>query len=306
MSTSNASPALWTLGIAALALSGFSLWSSMGRSDGPRNEDVQEVDAASQADSLAKIEESQGLMLARLESLQRRVQGLESRGRQQVQVSEAANTKKGAMDSALPEGPSKAAAPKAEHMDSKEFATLLQKMFRQGGGASEEEKATFWKLARTTTMIDDQIKDLRAQVQANPGDTEKRLELADAYVAKLLTVPNGPERGIYGVKAEAQWKNILKKDPSNWQSQVSLGFSHSQYPDFMNMTGEAIQDFEKAIKIQERLPNDKRYAVTYSQLGLLYRKQGKIDKALALLREGNRRYPKDKSILKLLDELRSR
>lgn len=306
MTTTNASPALWTLGIAALALSGFSLWSSMGRSDSAGTESVQEVETTPQAESLARIEESQGLMLARLESLQLRVKGLESQGRQQLQVSEAASTKAGALQDAGQTSPSKGAAEAAPKMDKKKFATLLQKMFRQGGGASEDEQALFWKLARTTTMIDDQIKDLRAQVRANPGDAEKRLELADAYVAKLLTVPDGPERGLYAVKAESQWKNILKTDPSNWQSQVSLGFSHSQYPDFMNKTGEAIQDFEKALKIQERLPNDKRYAVTYSQLGLLYRKQGKIDKALTLLREGNRRYPKDASIKKLLGELRSR
>ncbi len=303
------SPALWTLGIAALTLSGFSLWTHLnGSSSSSQTQGVTDEGTQNLAASLAKIEEGQTIMLARLESLRLRVQSLESTPRTQIRLSDATtpNRSKPRLDAA--DAKMLEATNPGPKMSPEEFSKLLKKMFRGGSadGATTDEQEMFWKLARTTTMIDDQIKDLRAAVRANPGSAEKRLALADAYVAKLLTVPDGPERGIFAIKAESQWKNILKKDPSNWQSQVSLGFSHSQYPDFMNKTGEAIEDFEKALKIQERMTRDKSHAVTYFQLALLYRKQAKTNKALAILREGNRRFPKDSSIRKMLDELQGR
>jgi Tetratricopeptide repeat len=305
MSTTSHSPALWTLGIAALTLSGFSLWSTLG---GPSNSstDTGVLDDSNTklTESLAKIEDGQTRMLARIETLKLRLDGLENNSRRtEVSLSNATGTaadKTAQPVSGSSEGGTATAAPA---MDKKEFAALLEKMFRTQGAASEDEQAAFWKLARTTTMIDDHIKDLRAAVKASPGDPTKKLALADAYVAKLMTVPDGPERGLYAVKAESQWKNILKMDPAHWEAQISLAFSHSQYPDFLNMTGEAVKDFEKVLTIQERVPQDKKHAVTYSQLAILYRKQGKKDKALTLLREGNRRFPKDASILKLLGEL---
>ena len=45
-------------------------------------------------------------------------------------------------------------------------------------------------------------------MEQNPRHEEARMGLADAYVAKLLTVPGGPERGIWGMKAEKQWQTI--------------------------------------------------------------------------------------------------
>lgn len=308
MSTASHSPALWTLGFAALALSGFSLWSSLADPAEPAKTmtNLQEENNNRVTAALTRIEGNQADLVAKVESLQARLEGLENSSRRtQVQLSNEISDKDEptgtATDAAV--GAIDNPAPK---MDKKTFAVLLEKMIHDAGTATPEEQATFWKLARTTTMIDDHIKDLLAAVEASPGDADKKLALADAYVAKLMTVPDGPERGTYAILAENQWKNILEKDPTHWQAQISLAFSHSQYPDFMNMTGKAVEDFEKVLAIQERQPQEKKFAVTYSQLALLYRKQGKSEKALTLLREGNRRFPKDGAILQQLKELQGK
>ena len=132
------------------------------------------------------------------------------------------------------------------------------------------------------------------------------MELADAYVAKLLTVPAGPERGIWGVKAEKQWQDVVKQDPDHWDAQYTLAFNYSMYPDFLNKTDDAIQGFERALAIQQRVQPKPQHAKTYVQLARMHKKKGNAKKAREVLELGQMRHPRDKQITAALAALQGK
>jgi len=188
------------------------------------------------------------------------------------------------------------------------FRALLGKVLSAASGktATPEEEQRFWELARTTGLVDDLIDGLEAEVEAGPRDVAALMNLADAYVAKLLTVPAGPERGLWGMKAEAQWRKVLAADPNHWGARFSLAYGHARYPDFMNMTGKAIRGFEQALEIQESRAPEPRFVTTYLELSRLYQKQGDPVKARAILRRGLGLHPNHEEMLAALRKLKAR
>ncbi len=196
----------------------------------------------------------------------------------------------------------------ASKMTRARFRGLLTKMMRSAldGTATLDEQAAFWKAARTGTVLGDLIGSLEDQIEQTPRDTDLRMELADSYVAKLLTVASGPERGVWGAKAETQWRANLEIDPNHWDSQYSLAFNHSMYPEFLNKTDESVRGFENALAIQRREPTvEPRHAKTYLGLARMYKRQGKIDKALDLMREASAMFPTDKAVGASLQSLQA-
>jgi len=162
--------------------------------------------------------------------------------------------------------------------------------------ASAEESARFWELARTSKLLPQLIDRLKEAVKADPDRVAARLQLARAYVAKLYTVPNGPERGVWAVQAEGQWREVLKRDDANWDARFSLAFSLSQWPAFFNKAPDAIREFESLMTQQEAGRLEPRQARVYAQLAQMYRGRGQTDKAAAALKRGLARHPDDAAL----------
>lgn len=198
-----------------------------------------------------------------------------------------------------------AVAPKPTAADRKaqaeEMDALLKKVFE--GTATDEEEQRFWELARTTGRLDEMIKTLEGKVAESPGDLDARMNLAQAYISKLLTLPSGPEQGLWSGKAVTQWKKVLEAEPEHWEARYSLAFNWSMWPDFLNKTPDAIAEFEKLREIQERGAATDQQADTYFQLSRLYLKQGKRDKAQEVLRTGIARHPTSAHLKKALDSM---
>jgi tetratricopeptide (TPR) repeat protein len=182
-----------------------------------------------------------------------------------------------------------------------EMKGLQEKVF--SGDATEAEQSRFWELARSAAVVDELMKTLEATVKERPDDVAARMELAEAYVSKLMTIPDGPEKGLWSNKAVAQWNEVLKKDADNWDARYSIAFTWSMWPDFLNKTPDAIKEFEKVREIQERRTPEPQHAETYFQLSRLYQKQGKADKAKQALKDGLMRHADDPELKKALDAL---
>ncbi len=181
----------------------------------------------------------------------------------------------------------------------KEFEDLQKKVF--SGEATAEEQARFWEMARKTDMADDLIAKFEASVEERPNDVDARMNLSQAYISKLLSIPQGPEQGIWGMKAAGQYEKVLEIDPQHWDARYSLAFNWSQWPDFLNKTPDALREFETLREVQEsQVPIDK-HAGTYLQLSLLYRKTGNNDKARAALKDGLDRHPNSDELRKAFD-----
>lgn len=182
-----------------------------------------------------------------------------------------------------------------------ELNALREKVFT--GKATDEEEQRFWELARTSGAVDELMKSLEGKVKESPDDIAARMQLANAYIEKLQTVPAGMEQGMWGNKASAQWKEVLKRDPEHWDAQFAVGYSWTWWPEQMNKTPDAIRELEKAREIQERGAASPRHAQVYFQLSRMYQRQGKADKAKEILRSGLARHPDDGELKKALDSL---
>jgi tetratricopeptide (TPR) repeat protein len=173
--------------------------------------------------------------------------------------------------------------------DLSEFERLRRKVF--SWGATPEESLRFWELARTSDMLPRLIEQMTTAVEADPDNIPARLQLAQAYIAKLYTVPNGPERGAWAMRADAEWRKVLELDDTNWEARFSIAYSLSQWPKQFNKAPEAIKEFETLVAQQETMRPEPRQAQVYLQLALMYREQGNAKKAEEILRRGLERHP---------------
>ncbi len=179
------------------------------------------------------------------------------------------------------------------------FDALREKIW--DGTATPQEEADFWELARTTGVLDDLVKELAGRVDEAPRDIERRMQLASAYTSKLLTVPDGPERGAWAMRAEGQWGAILEIDESHWQARFNRAFSWSQWPPFMSKAPAAIDEFETLRTQQESSAPEPHHARVYQSLAELYRGQGNVERATEILRAGVDRHPDSEALRKALD-----
>jgi len=173
--------------------------------------------------------------------------------------------------------------------DLSEFERLRRKVF--SWGATPEESLRFWELARTSDMLPRLIEQMKDAVAADPDNIPARLQLAQAYIAKIYTVPNGPERGAWAMRADAQWRKVLELDDKNWEARFDIAYGLSQWPKQFNKAPEAIKEYETLVAQQETMRPEPRQAQVYLQLALLYRDQGNAKKAAEILRRGLERHP---------------
>jgi cytochrome c-type biogenesis protein CcmH/NrfG len=185
----------------------------------------------------------------------------------------------------------------------REWEDLIEKVMG-GGDATPEEQQRFWALVRSEGFADALVKDLEAAVEADPKNIDARMELTSGYYTKLFTVPAGPEMGTWAAKAEVQLKEVLSLDANHWDARNSLATSYSRYPEFLNKTPDAIQEFETLRKQQEsNLAPTAEQSGVYLNLGMLYMRQNNKEKAREALESGVRRHPDDEDLRRTLETL---
>lgn len=180
-----------------------------------------------------------------------------------------------------------------------EFDELRRKVF--AGEATDEEQQRFWELAHTSGVLAEIISELAAKVEQVPADVSARMQLAQAYLARLLSVPDGPERGSWAMKAEQQWAAVLEIDKDHWEARYSRAISWSYWPEQFNKAPDAIREFETLRAQQQRMTPEPEQANVYVTLAMLYRRVGNADKARQALEEGLVRHPGHDGLRKALE-----
>lgn len=175
------------------------------------------------------------------------------------------------------------------------FQELMNKVWT--GAATPEEQLEFWQSIRESDEIDKYIKAKEDTTPLDSDDIDAQMNLANLYVAKIYSSPAGPEQGLWAAKAEQRWRAVLAVDPNHWEAQHSVAFSLSQYPDFLNMTGAAIAEYEKVVAIQENNDPQPQYANTYLELYRLYEKKGDRGNAVDVIKQGLEQFPDDPALL---------
>lgn len=164
----------------------------------------------------------------------------------------------------------------------------------------------FFGKAKELGFLDEALAEMEKYAAAHAQDADAQVDLATAYVVKLLTAPDGPERGTWSMKSINACEKALKIDPEHWGAQFVKGMNLSQWPDFMGKQPEAIRTFEKLVDQQERSPPEVGYAETYYHLGNLYRKTGNTAKALEVFKRGLTLFPDDKVLREQIEVIEKR
>ena len=176
-----------------------------------------------------------------------------------------------------------------------ELQMLLAKVW--SGTASPDEQLEFWTQVRESDEINRYIKNLEQKTPLESDDILAQMNLADLYVAKIYSSSAGPEMGLWAMKAEQRWRAVLEVNPNHWQAQNNVAFSLSQYPDFLNMTGASIKEYEKLVSIQENMDPEPQHADTYLALYRLYEKRGDRGNAADALKQGLEQFPSNKDLV---------
>jgi len=196
-----------------------------------------------------------------------------------------------------------AAKPPKDAAGDADFDALEKKVF--AGEATADEQAKFWAALREKPeILADLMKEAEKTVADSPRDKEARRRLANLYLAKLMTVPDGMEKGLWSNKMIGVEKQILEIDPNDWDARFSVATNYSFWPEQFNKRPDAIKEFEACLKVQEQSTPDPKFAQTYLQLRNLYLKDGRTDEAKKMLDEGLRRFPDDEELKKARDAMK--
>jgi tetratricopeptide (TPR) repeat protein len=207
--------------------------------------------------------------------------------------------------SARPEAAPRAAAAAAAPA-SAGAATLdqIRIAFKQGPASEAMEK--IFEAARKANSSETLVRSFQTLVDENPQDASAHCLLARAFIETLMAEPNFIQKGEWARKADAEYLEAIRLDPASWEAHYSRAFSLSWWPEQLGMLPEAIRSFERALELQAGSAAQPRYADTYAQLGRLYTRAAKADKAVAVLSEGLRVFPGNEELKKQLDLVQGR
>jgi tetratricopeptide (TPR) repeat protein len=160
--------------------------------------------------------------------------------------------------------------------------------------------------AKDLGFLDDALAEMEKYAAAHAQDADAQVDLATAYVVKLMSVANDMEKGTWSMKSIQACERALKIEPEHWGAQFVKGMNLSQWPDFLGKQPEAIRTFEKLVDQQERSAAQPEFAETYYHLGNLYRKTGNTSKALEVFKRGLALFPDDKVLREQIEVIEKR
>ncbi|MBI3819880.1 MAG: hypothetical protein HY286_14380 [Planctomycetes bacterium] len=159
-----------------------------------------------------------------------------------------------------------------------------------------DRRAIFQQLAKAG-LLDQALEELEKKTEESKGSADAQFLLGSAYIEKLQTVSDGPEKGVWAMKADAMFDKALEIDPNHWGSRFSKAISLAFWPPIFGKQNEAISQFETLRKQQEESGSSKpEFAQTYQFLGNLYQQQGKNDLAQQTWQKGSQLFPNDEGL----------
>lgn len=185
-----------------------------------------------------------------------------------------------------------------------EFEQVIDELSANGWDLMENRDAyqRFLELNREHEFLEQMIEELEGLVEMSPGSVDARMELAQVYLGKLMTV-SGPEQGLWGGKAEQQWLSVVELDDAHWGAHSSLGTTYSYYPEVLGKTPDAIRYLERARDLQRDMAPAQDHIETYLFLARMHQRQGNHDAARAALVEGIDRHPDQEELTDALSQL---
>jgi len=177
----------------------------------------------------------------------------------------------------------------AEAKDAFDPRAALEELL--AGELSHDEKLAKWKEIDAAGGVDDVVALFEEYAREHPDSAAAQVELGSAYLQKVFKAGNGPEAGVWAIKADQAFDAGLEIDDHNWDARFSKAVSLSFWPPVFGKSTEAIKHFEILCAQQADQPSDPKFAQTWVLLGNLYQQLGKTDQALATWEKGLALFP---------------
>lgn len=253
-------------------------------------------------------------LLARQSELERSIEGLRTRlemapaaaSRSEISSDQIAAAVERWMRENGPSAGSLAAAPNAES-DPGAAARARERRISDAiarltdPDLRDTERARLWKELFDAGLGDQVLAEFEARAERDPNNPDARVDLANAYLQKLFTVPMGPETGMWGTKADKTFDAALAIDANHWEARFGKAVALSNWPSFLGKQPEAIKHFEVLIEQQSRSAKQPHYVHTHLILGNMYLQSGQKDKAIATWQQGAAQFPDDEALRKQLE-----
>jgi len=165
------------------------------------------------------------------------------------------------------------------------------------GDLNEDEWNSIWNKARAAGLSKELIAAFEERAELSPNDAEAQAQVGFAYLSTISEIPDGPEKGAWGMKADAAFDRALEIDPNHWEARSAKAFSLSFWPPIFGKQAEAISNFEILVEKQGNMTRSSKHARTFIMLGNLYQQTGQQDKAAAIWAQGAQQFPDNAELL---------
>jgi tetratricopeptide (TPR) repeat protein len=174
-----------------------------------------------------------------------------------------------------------------------------------GSDLGESESQAIWNDVVESGEVDALLALYEARVAADPNDPDLRVDLGRAYLQKLFTVGDGPEKGTWAVKADQAFDEALALDETNWPARFAKAVSLSFWPPIFGKGPEAIKQFETLVAQQQGQAPQADFLQSHVLLGQLYIQQGQKEKAVAVWQKGLLQFPGNEHLETLIASAQS-
>jgi tetratricopeptide (TPR) repeat protein len=136
--------------------------------------------------------------------------------------------------------------------------------------------------------------------ESRPQSANVHLNFGFAYVDKI-PMAGSITQVILANKALTEFSKAVDLQP-NWIDYYTRGASYLFWPKIFNRAPMGVEDLEKALKIQSAEPRRSYHVKVYITLGDGYWKTDQLEKALAVWREGLKRFPDSQPLKARLEQ----
>lgn len=175
----------------------------------------------------------------------------------------------------------------------------------QDANLGEDERDALWKKIAEEGGLDQVLALFEARAAERPDDASAQYDLGAACLQKLLSVPDGMEKGVWANKADKAFDKTLALDDHHWEARYSKAIGLSFWPPMFGKQAEAIKHFEVLVAQQAGAPAQGEFVQTHIVLGNLYLQQGQAEKALAAWQNGLAQFPGNATLAQKIASLQS-
>ncbi len=150
----------------------------------------------------------------------------------------------------------------------------------------------------TRSFRDEFIKRMQEWVASEPENSRARLGLALALTSRFRDIRGDMmKQATLASDVRKETERALELDPDYYTAVHFLAILKVNYPPFAQEFQGAKADLDKALEMQAQLPWEDDFCEIYAAYGMWYRKQGKLDEALAKVNAGLAKAPQHAGLL---------